>query len=190
MSRRLVLTLVLLASGLAGVVAWRASASADGSSRAALYSLGATGRRVELRSADGASSPATALLLATRGGRGFYELTTAGGRCYATGPGNRTGVVGGEACPRPGAFPSPAQPLLDLTVYEASPSTRAVHAVRIEGLAADGVAAVGVLGSDGAITLRVPVIENVYAASRAPAAAVAGLVALDAQGDRMATIQR
>ena len=53
---------------------------------------------------------------------------------------------------------------------------------RIEGIAADQVSSVGILGSDGDVVARVPVVRNVYAMSAPPGAPAHGLVALDSGG--------
>jgi hypothetical protein len=59
----------------------------------------------------------------------------------------------------------------------------AMHYIRVEGVAADGVASVGLLERDGAMVERLPVRGNVYGAESLPTRAGVRLVALDASGD-------
>lgn len=59
---------------------------------------------------------------------------------------------------------------------------------RIEGIAADQVSSVGVLGSNGDVVAAVPVVRNVYAVSAPPGSPGRGLVALDSRGKPLVAI--
>jgi hypothetical protein len=132
-----------------------------------------------------------ATLIGVREGTAFYRLVTSDGICYATGPAAQPGEVGGEACPQRGVFPSPGLPVLDMTVYEGdAQQARDLHAFRIEGFAADGVAAIEFLAPSGRIAVRVPVVGNVFSLRAPPSSSVDHVVALDSAGRAVATIDR
>lgn len=56
---------------------------------------------------------------------------------------------------------------------------------RVEGIAADGVAAVEFLRPNGKVALSVPVSSNVYATSAVPQGPIAGFAAVDKAGKRL-----
>jgi hypothetical protein len=58
-----------------------------------------------------------------------------------------------------------------------------MHYIRVEGVAADGVASVGLLDRNGKTVERVPVHGNVYGAESLPARTGVRVVALDASGN-------
>lgn len=183
MSRRMLLIVLAvcgIASSLAVAILVR---SAPGSSRADLFRFSVHGRRfTPSRGARSAFRVQTGRLLAVRDGRAFYELDTADGQCFGVGSATSIGDPGGEACPRE-PFPSAARPTLDFSVYEGHAAARDdLTLYRIEGFAADGVAAVGVLNRAGHLALRVPVSDNVYALSHLPPGLSGVVVALDAGG--------
>jgi hypothetical protein len=62
------------------------------------------------------------------------------------------------------------------------------HWIRIEGIAADGIASVGVLDKDGSIAARIPVIDNIYVAESLPSDANGPLVALDSGSNVIAEV--
>jgi hypothetical protein len=55
----------------------------------------------------------------------------------------------------------------------------------VEGIAADGVAAVEFFRPNGQIALSVPVVDNIYSTSSVPAGPIAGLAAVDKAGKRL-----
>ena len=57
-----------------------------------------------------------------------------------------------------------------------------MHVIQLRGIAADGVAAVGVLGGDGRVYGETMVIDNVFVGSNLPAAATGPLIAYDSSG--------
>lgn len=131
--------------------------------------------------------------LAARDGVGIYAARTESGNlCYFTGPMNQsdlktTGIGGG--CMNAAAsakFPSPSQPVVDLSTFEARPPDAIAHprVHRLAGVAADGVKSVDVLAlADCQIVASAPVIDNVYAADNLPTTAAALIVARDATGN-------
>jgi hypothetical protein len=179
----------LLITFLCGLVALAAGAiavhRAHGSPRSALSRLSTHGRRV-------LPTPETARLLhieslrliAIRDGRAFYELDTANGRCFGVGSADAIGDPGGEICPTGATFPSPGRPILDFSVYEGRPGSDRdqLTVFRVEGFAADGVAAVGVMNRAQRISLSVPVIDNVYVVDHMAPGLTGWVVPLDARG--------
>jgi hypothetical protein len=182
MSRRTLFIVVVcvLAASLAVAIAVR---GAHGSSRAALFRFSNRGDRVtSSRGARHAFRIRSGRLLAVRDGRAFYELQTADGRCFGVGSAAKIGDPGGEVCP-PAAFPSESRPTLDFSVFEGNAAARDdLTLFRIEGFAADGVAAVGILNRAGHVALRVPVADNVYVLSHVPPGLSGVVVALDQDG--------
>jgi hypothetical protein len=123
-------------------------------------------------------------LVAVRDGRAFYEIDSARGRCFGVGSADAIGDPGGEICPTGAPFPSTDRPVLDFSVYEARPGgdRDQLTIFRIEGFAADGVSAVGVLNRAQRISLRVPVVDNVYEVNHLPPGLTGWVVPLDAGG--------
>jgi hypothetical protein len=146
------------------------------------FTVGAKGRAIHLtqgeaRRLSGAPTSGPLSLLAIRDGRAFYRLGDARARCYAVGDARSLGTVGALACWDGSA------PLMDFSVVDLSSGNRSeMKFFRIEGIAADQVSSVGVLGPNGDIVARVPVVGNVYAMSAPPGAPGRGLVALDSRG--------
>lgn len=188
MSRRMLLTLALLCGvGAAAAVAF-AVRGAHGSGRPDLVRVSNRGVRIAAsRGTRHAFHSASVHLLAARDGRAFYELDTTDGQCFGVGSSGDLGDVGGEVCPRgPAPFPSAARSTLDFSVYEGqSPDRDGMTLYRIEGFAADGVAAVGITNRAGHVALRVPVDNNVYVLSHVPPGLTGEIVALDAAGSVM-----
>jgi len=132
-------------------------------------------------------------LLATRAGVAFYASRTESGViCLLTGAaGERAPTSVGIECLN--KFPSPQQPILNhslLMVPAQEPSANPQHLpylLYLRGLAADGVAKVEALDSEGNVVLEAPVIDNVYATtSLQPSeitSPIARIVALDANGN-------
>jgi hypothetical protein len=185
MSKGIVVTLVVsCAIGAAIAVAAR---GAHGSSRAGLFRLSNHGVRVTAsRGARRAFRVASVRVLAVRDGRAFYELDTADGHCFGVGSATNVGDPGGEVCPGGARFPSAARPTLDFSVYEGQSADRDdMRLFRIEGFAADGVAAVGIVNRAGHVGWRVPVSNNVYVLRHVPPGLTGAVVALDAGGSVM-----
>lgn len=104
--------------------------------------------------------------LASRGGRIFYRLLRADGSvCYAVDRTNDTDRIGNTSCPAvAGSFPSPGQPVLDLSVFESTSHVAGdTHLVAAQGFAADGVATVVLLDETGRVVARAHAADNVYA---------------------------
>ena len=164
------LAVIILAAVVAGVVALVVSHRATSSGRPALSRFSTHGRTLRVGGHEGR-------LIATRDGQAFYRYDN----CYAVGPADRIGTLGGEACIASAAFPSSGHPLLDMSVYESTSRDRNADMTlfRIEGFAADGVSAIGVLNRAGKVGLRVPVTENVYVLSHLPPGLTGSIVPLD-----------
>jgi hypothetical protein len=72
---------------------------------------------------------------------------------------------------------------MDFSVVDLSSGSRSeMRFFRIEGIAADQVSSVGVLGANGDVVARARVVDNVYVMSAPPGAPGPGLVALDSRG--------
>ena len=185
MSSRLKLTLAAVLAGAAvaaGLLVTRGDASRY---IATLSNRG--GPAVAIRGLRTKLAPiTTGNVLAVRHGRALYRLrTTDGTPCFGVGPANDLGSPGSVVCPR-GGFPSSGSPLLDFSVYEGSShEVREFSLFRIEGFAADGVAAVEFFRPNGDVALRVPVSRNVYSAATVPKGPIAGLAAVDRDGKRL-----
>jgi hypothetical protein len=125
-------------------------------------------------------------LLATRAGRALYRLDRANAApCFGVGPADDVGNIDSATCTR-GRFPTAGHPLLDFSVYEGTRhDVRELSLYRVEGLAADGVAAVEFLRPNGKVALSVPVSANAYATSAVPSGPVAGYAAVDGAGKRL-----
>jgi hypothetical protein len=185
MSKPVLITLaVLCAIGAAVAVA---VGRAHGSSRAGLFRLSNPGVRIApTRIAHRLFRARSVRLLAVRDGRAFYDLDTSDGRCFGVGPADDLGNPGAEACSRGVSFPSASRPTLDFSVYEGvTPDRTDMRIFRIEGFAADGVAAVGIANRAGHVAQRVPVSNNVYVLSHVPPGLTGAIVALDAGGSVM-----
>ncbi len=131
--------------------------------------------------------------LASRDGVGIYAAKTATGNlCYFTGPADqadlRTDGVGG-GCMNAAAsarFPSPAQPVVDISTFVARPPDAIAHAsvMRLAGVAADGITSVEVLAlTDCHVVAAAPVTDNVYVADNLPSVPAAVIVARDANSN-------
>jgi hypothetical protein len=185
MSTRLKLTLAaaVVCAAIAGaVLVTRGDASRDGAtlSNRGGPSIAVRGLRTKLAPIPSGN------VLAVRNGRALYRLQTADGApCFGVGPASDVGTPGSVVCPR-GGFPTGGSPVLDLSVYEGTRhDVRELSLFRIEGFAADGVAAIEFLRPNGNVALRVPVSGNVYSAATVPKGPIAGLAAVDKDGKRV-----
>jgi hypothetical protein len=125
-------------------------------------------------------------VLAVRHGRAVYRMQLANGTpCFGVGPAAAIGTPGSVVCPH-GGFPSSGDPVLDLSVYEGTRrDVRDFSLFRVEGIAADGVAAVHFLRPNREVALSVPVSGNVYSAASVPTGSISGLAAVDKDGKRL-----
>ena len=173
---------VVVVAATATVIATQGSASRDATR------LSNKGRQqVEIRRVVIRSVPIRhGSLLAVRASRAMYRLDrTSATPCFGIGPASDVGNLGAITCPR-GGFPRAGQPVLDFSVYESTRhDVRDLSLFRIEGFAADGVAAVEFLRPNGSVAVKVPVAGNVYATSAVPEGPIAGFAAVDKAGKRM-----
>jgi len=181
--RKLMLAAVLTVAAIAAaVLVTRGDASRDSAtlSNRGGPSIAVRGLRMKLAPIRSGN------VLAVRNGRALYRLEPASGApCFGIGPANDIGSPGSVACPR-GGFPSSGNPVLDFSVYEGtSHDLRELSLFRIEGFAADGVAAVEFFRPNGDVALRVRVSGNVYTAATVPKGPIAGLAAVDKDGKRV-----
>lgn len=117
-------------------------------------------------------------LLAVRGERAFYRI---GSECYGVGPVKPTRYRLGSVKCAP-TFPSDGNPVLEFTVFHGDPRAPELTVYRSEGVAADGVAAVGFMTTGGQIVGRTPVIDNVFLVPSSLAGEFRGFVAFDLAG--------
>jgi hypothetical protein len=185
------LVLVVAVAGCVTAIAVAELAGGTGRASSApkpSFTVGAKGRAIHLtqrqaRRLSGAPAAGPLSLLAIREGRAFYRLGDARARCYAVGDGRSLGTVGALACW------DGSEPLMDFSVVDLSGGKRSeMKFFRIEGIAADEVSSVGILGSNGEVLARVPVLRNVYAMSAPPDTPGRGLVALDTRGRPLASL--
>jgi hypothetical protein len=185
MTRRVKVALVLLVvagAAVAGVLVTRGEASRDTASLSnhGGPAIAIRGLRMKLATIRKGS------VLGTRHGRVFYRLTTVSGDpCFGVGFASDVGSPGSVVCQR-GGFPSGGNPVLDFSVYEGTRhDVRELSLFRVEGFAADGVAAVQFFRPNGAVALTVPVSGNVYSAASPPKGPIAGFAAVDKEGNRV-----
>jgi hypothetical protein len=134
-----------------------------------------------------AGAEETVSLAGERAGTRFYIAAGRnGGRCYMKG---RVTSLGDEpsliACldDTTANFPSPQQPVLDLSSYRGEPAPSTTQYVRwIGGFAADAVASVALLTANGD-TISVPVENDIYASSRVPDEAIVKIIAVNTNGE-------
>jgi hypothetical protein len=130
-------------------------------------------------------------LLATKGTRHFYRFERpAGNPCFGTGRTDAPYPIGMISC-RIAApfFPSPEMPVLDLSVVSIEKGDTA-RFTRVQGIAADGVARVGILDADGNVAAEIPVENNVYSSDSVPRDTTAALVAVGADGRILAAVPK
>ncbi len=129
--------------------------------------------------------------LGDRAGVAFYvSRGTRHGLCFATGPaGGQQPSFAFLGCQRAGAdvFPSDVRPIADFSPLRGRLGSSAVYVQRLEGVAADGVASVGVLAENGEVSAAVRVVNNLYVSSSLPEVPAKGIVALSADGRTLFT---
>jgi hypothetical protein len=190
------LTIVLVASCALAIPALAFSGALD--SLFGFSTHGTLVRQDDLSSVTGldlsGAKSGSLVQLAAREGVGIYAAKTAtGDLCYFIGPPSqrdlkRRGPGLGGGCLNAAAsakFPSPAEPVVDMSTFEAPPPDAIEHASvqRLAGVAADGVNSVQVLAlADCHVVATAPVIENVYMTANLPLVPAAVIVALDGGG--------
>ncbi len=129
--------------------------------------------------------------LAGREGLGIYGARTASGNlCYFVGPPDRNdlktqGLGGGCMTAHASAsFPSPSDPVYDMSLFALAPGAAGPSIQRLAGVAADGVSSVQLLAlSDCHVVATAPVSDNTYVANNLPTTPEAVIVARDASGN-------
>jgi hypothetical protein len=179
-SRKVIVATVLVAgAAVATAVATQGSASRDEAR------LSNTGRQqVAVRGlVIGSEAIDQGRVLAVQSGRALYRLDRANDTpCFGIGPSKDIGNVEAATCPR-GGFPRGGQPVLDFSVYESTRhDVRDLSLYRVEGFAADGIAAVRFLRPNGSVAFSVPVVGNAYVTRTVPDGPIAGFAALDKTG--------
>jgi hypothetical protein len=184
MSGRMKVTLALLVvagAAVAGVLVTRGDASRD---TASLSNRG--GPKIAIRGLRmKLATVRIGNVLATRHGRVFYRLSTVSGDpCFGVGFATDVGSPGSVVCQH--GFPSGGNPVLDFSVYESTRhDAKEFSLFRVEGFAADGVAAVQFFRPNGAVALTVPVSGNVYSSASVPKGPIAGYAGVDKEGKRV-----
>lgn len=84
-------------------------------------------------------------------------------------------------------FPSPDRPILDESLVGQDKGEPAMHYMRVEGFAADGVAAIRLLNATGNVIGTAIVNDNVYSLDAMPTEPVTSIAAVDAAGQVLAT---
>jgi hypothetical protein len=142
--------------------------------------LSTADQRVLAGFAESGAKLTSASLLGVLGGRAVYEIANASGPdCYGVGPVPAAGYTLGQVGCVP-SFPSAGSPLVDFSVVNGGVNASSpAHVVRAEGVAADGVAAVGFRTADGRLVGVTPVVHNIYRSTAPPPDVVEQLVALD-----------
>jgi hypothetical protein len=182
-SRKVIVATVLVAgAAVATAVATQGSASRD---EARLSNPGR--QRVAVRGLVIRSEPIDqGRVLSVRSGRALYRLERVTDTpCFGVGSATDIGNVEAATCPR-GGFPRGGQPVLDFSVYESTRhDVRDLSLYRVEGFAADGIAAVQFLRPNGSVAFRVPVAGNVYVTRTVPDGPIAGIAAVDTAGKQV-----
>ena len=169
--------------------------------------LSSAGRIVEQAEAEG-----TVKLIASRAGTHFYVARgKKGAFCFFVGPpdvsdlrlsggcwNTRLVRVGSAEASGPFAkFPSPALPVLDLSLHRslAAPEARRsgkatvlgspTAILRLRGVAADGVATMQVIGPECEVVAEAAVMDNVYATEELPERPAVAIVGLDQGGKKV-----
>jgi hypothetical protein len=142
-------------------------------------------------SLDLTGATGTVNLLGSRAGIGIYLAHDQGGNlCFFLGPPNGElgdrGLSGGCLnSSASGEFPSPQQPVVDMTLFAYQPGTTGEQVVRLAGVAADGVARMEVLSMDCRTIAEAPVVDNIYATTDVPDDPVAAIVGVDSSGKQV-----
>jgi hypothetical protein len=127
-------------------------------------------------------------LLANRAGYTFYVIDVKSRpkqRCLAIGHVGRPRLLGFECSPLP--FPSPQRPVADFSMFNLNfKHYTGTRVARLVGIAADGVAKVGLLDSHWKLIEPVPVVNNTYLHTTGlPTVTVTAIVGYTAEGKRV-----
>jgi hypothetical protein len=120
-------------------------------------------------------------VLATRNGDDYYRLTKPHRFCYG---------VGATALHRPSqikCFIRDPAVFADFSVVESSRDNPQIHLWRLEGMAHDSVATVGMIGTRGQVLARVTLQEGIYYLRSPPPDPISKIVYFDAHGHILAT---
>jgi hypothetical protein len=136
------------------------------------------------------AAPGKLVQLAGRDGVGVYaDRSTTGNLCFYVGPQAQadlksSGLSGGCTNTNAANFPTPGDPVYDMSLFALAPGAAGPSVQRLAGVAADGVASIQVLAlSDCHVVATAPVSGNVYIADNLPLTAEAQIVAIDAAGN-------
>jgi hypothetical protein len=182
---------LVVAAVVAGGIAWTFASASDATKPSpALSTVSAQGTKVALPPNDirtkrlRGSGISDLTLLGTVGGRSLYRVGDSAHPCFGAGDAGATWPLGVISCRNAAPyFPSREMPLFDFSMVGMDRGDAEMHYIRVEGIAADGVASVRVLDRDGATVERLPVRANVYGAESLPTRTGVRLVALDAGGN-------
>jgi hypothetical protein len=142
------------------------------------------GKRAQVQLAK-SNLDGTVALLGSDGGRAFYRIdNTSNGTCFGVGPAAATASFGVISCPS-GAFPTADKPVLDFSIIDIVRGSDQVRVWRAEGMAADGVATVGFVDTNGKTIATHPVVHNLYHFATPPSNTIGGLVAFDSNGTKI-----
>jgi hypothetical protein len=124
--------------------------------------------------------------VAARSGFAFYTVpSVSGGTCYAFGRPKTSVAIDFIACPETSAsfpFPSNSAPIFDMSLFAIDPDMQTATAGLLAGFAADGVAKVAAMGTDGRVLATAAVQNNVYVLLHPTDAVVSAIAAFDALG--------
>jgi len=183
--RKTTIALLALTVGTGATVVGLLSRGAESAPSA---TVSATGKRVKLTSAQALrlrrSGYGEVYLLATRGGRALYRVRAADGRtCYGVGSAATLGKLGQIGCWRH------SLPLMDFSAFEITRDSNEARVIRVEGIAADGIATVGITRTGGSVLGQTEVFHNVYHFDFVPQGGVDGLVGFDTSGNAVGTLR-
>jgi hypothetical protein len=182
-----------VAAVIAGGIAWTFGAANNARRpNAALWAVSAQGTKVALPPNDlrtkrlHGSGIDDLTLLGTIGGRSIYRVGDSAHPCYGAGNAGAKWPLGVIVCRNAAPyFPSREMPLFDFSTVGMDRGDAEMHYIRVEGVAADGVASVELLDRNGATVERLPVHSNVYGAESLPTMTGVRLVALDERGNAL-----
>jgi hypothetical protein len=120
-------------------------------------------------------------LLATMHGRSYYRLVRTGHVCYGVGRAGKSSWPGEIQC-------FPKQPaLVDFSVVEVTRG-HPLHLWRLEGMAADRFASIGIIDNVGRLIAKVSVTRGIYYLASPPNVPLRHVLAYDAAGQVIRTL--
>jgi hypothetical protein len=176
-----------------------ATASLSDSERVTLSHLSAAGTPVDLPTGDvraerlRAAGYTNITQIGARGDMRFFRIDSASGRaCFGVGAQGAEWPFAAIVCRTTAPyFPSAEVPLLDQSTVESTARTGPLHFANLEGIAADGVAAVQGIDPAGNVSVSAPVDNNVYYVPSAEMPAnVISIQATDSVGRIIASLPR